>query len=145
MNTSRRQFLRLPVLAAALPSFSRFAVADSYPTRPVRILVGFPPGGTATIAARIIAQWLSDRLGQQFIVENRPGAGTNIATDSVVHAPPDGFTLLWGTQTNAINASVYAALNFNFIRDIQPVAGIIRVSTVMMVHPSVPAQTVPEF
>jgi tripartite-type tricarboxylate transporter receptor subunit TctC len=145
MKFPRRQLLQLAAGAAAVAAMSRLAWAQSYPARPVRIIVGFPAGTSSDITARLIGQWLSDRLGQQFIVEDRPGAGTNIAADAVAHAPPDGYTLLWVTQTNAINASVYAALNFNFIRDIQPVAGIIRVSTVMMVHPSVPAKTVPEF
>jgi tripartite-type tricarboxylate transporter receptor subunit TctC len=145
MKLPRRTFLHLAAGAAALPVLPRIAWAQTYPSRPVRIIVGFPAGTSSDITARLIGQWLSDRLGQQFIVENRPGAGTNIATDAVVHAAPDGYTLLWVTQTNAINASVYTALNFNFIRDIQPVASIIRVAAVMMVHPSVPAKTVPEF
>jgi tripartite-type tricarboxylate transporter receptor subunit TctC len=145
MKLPRRQLLHLVAGAAALPALSRFAWAQSYPTRPVRIIVGFPPGTSSDITARLIGQWLSERLGQQFIVENRPGAGTNIAADAVVHASPDGATLLWVTQTNAINATVYPALNFNFMRDIAPVASIVRVPCVMMVHPSVPAQTVPEF
>ena len=145
MKLPRRQLLQLAAGAAALPAVARFAFAQSYPTRPVRIIVGFPAGTSSDITARLIGQWLSERLGQQFIVENRPGAGTNIAADAVVHASPDGATLLWVTQTNAINATVYPALNFNFMRDIAPVASIIRVPCVMMVHPSVPAQTVPEF
>jgi tripartite-type tricarboxylate transporter receptor subunit TctC len=111
----------------------------------VRLIVGFPAGTSSDITARLISQWLSQRLGQQFIVENRTGAGTNIAADTVVHSPPDGYTLLWVTQTNAINASIYTKLNFNFVGDIRPVASIIRVPAVMMVHPSVPAKTVPEF
>ena len=111
----------------------------------LRIIVGFPAGTSSDITSRLIAQWLSERLGQQFIVENRTGAGTNIAADTVVHSPADGYTLLWITQTNAINATVYAKLDFNFIDDIQPVASIIHVPAVMMVHPSVPAKTVPEF
>ena len=141
----RRRFLHLAAGAAVLPAVSRIASADTYPTRPVRIVVGFPAGTSSDITARLIGQWLSERLGQQFIVENRPGAGTNIAADSVVHGSPDGYSLLWVTQTNAINATVYDNLNFNFIRDIQPVASILRVAAVMMVHPSVPAKTVPEF
>ncbi len=145
MKTPRRQFLFLIAGVAALAALSPNAWAQSYPTRPVRIIVGFPAGTSSDITARLIGQWLSERLGQQFIVENRPGAGTNIATDSVVHASPDGDTLLWITQTNAINATVYSKLNFNFIRDIQPVASILRVAAVMMVHPSLPAKTVPEF
>src|SRR5271170_2770879 len=149
MKFSRRKLLHLAVATAALPFVSRPALspawADKYPTRPVRIIVGFPPGTSSDITARLIGQWLSERLGQQFIVENRPGAGTNIAADSVVHGSPDGYSLLWVTQTNAINATIYDNLNFNFIRDIQPVASILRVAAVMMVHPSVPAKTVPEF
>jgi tripartite-type tricarboxylate transporter receptor subunit TctC len=143
VNIARRKFIvAVGGTAFAWPLAAR---AQTYPARPVRIIVGFPAGRTSGMADRLIGQWLADRLGQQCIVENRPGAGTNIATDSVVHASPDGYTLLWVTQTNAINATVYPALNFNFIRDIRPVASIIRVSAVMMVHPSVPAQTVPEF
>jgi tripartite-type tricarboxylate transporter receptor subunit TctC len=128
--------------AAALP---RAALAQSYPSRPVRIVVGFPAGTSSDITARLIAQWLSERLNQQFLVENRTGAGTNIAADAVVHAAADGYTLLWVTQTNAINATVYNNLNFNFIRDIAPVGAIIQVPAVVMVHPSVPAKTIPEF
>ena len=145
MKLPRRTLLLLAAGAAALPAMSRFAWAQSYPTRPARIIVGFPAGTSSDITSRLIAQWLSERLGQQFVVENRPGAGTNIAADTVVHAPADGYTLLWITQTNAINATAYAKLDFNFIDDIQPVAGIIHVPAVMMVHPSVPAKTVPEF
>src|SRR6202140_4592021 len=118
MKLPRRAFLHLAASAVALPAMSRIARAQTYPARPVRIIVGFPAGTSSDITARLIGQWLAARLGQQFIVENRPGAGTNIATDSVVHASPDGYTLLWVTQTNAINATVYPALNFNFIRDI---------------------------
>jgi tripartite-type tricarboxylate transporter receptor subunit TctC len=120
-------------------------LALDYPARPVRIIVGFPAGTSSDITARLIGQWLSERLGQQFIVENRPGAGTNIAAEAVVHATPDGYTLLWVTQTNTINATLYDRLNFNFIRDIQPVASILRVPAVMDVTPSFPAKTVPEF
>ncbi|HXQ83916.1 MAG TPA: tripartite tricarboxylate transporter substrate binding protein [Xanthobacteraceae bacterium] len=145
MKLPRRTILQLAAGAAALPALSRIAWAQSYPTRPVRIIVGFPAGTSSDITARLIGQWLSERLGQQFIVEDRPGAGTNIAADSVVHASPDGYSLLWVTQTNAINATVYGTLNFNFIRDIQPVASILRVAAVIMVHPSLPAKTVPEF
>ncbi len=145
MKLPRRRFLHLVAGAATLPVLSRIAWAQTYPTRPVRIIVGFPAGTSSDITARLIGQWLSERLGQQFIVENRPGAGTNIAADTVVHSPADGYTLLWITQTNAINASIYAKLNFNFVGDIQPVASIIHVPAVMMVHPSVPAKTVPEF
>ena len=141
LKLPRRSFLHLAAAAVVLPT----ARAQTYPARPVRIVVGFPAGTSSDITARLIGQWLSQRLNQQFIVENRTGAGTNIAAESVVHASPDGYSLLWVTQTNAINASVYSALNFNFMRDIEPVASILRVSAVMMVHPSVPAKTVPEF
>jgi tripartite-type tricarboxylate transporter receptor subunit TctC len=148
MNLSRQSFLRL--VAGILPMFSccapiGHALALDYPTRPVHIIVGFPAGTSSDITARLVAQRLSEQLGQQFVVENRTGAGTNVAADSVVHASADGYTLLWVTQTNAINATLYDALNFNFIRDIQPVAGILRVPAVMMVNPAVPANTVPEF
>ncbi len=145
MIFSRRQFLHLAAGAVALPGLSRIAWAQAYPTRPVRIVVGFPPGTSSDITARLIAEWLSQRLGQQVLVENRTGAGTNIAAEAVVQASPDGYSLLWVTQTNAINATLYESLNFNFIRDIAPVAGVIRVPTVMMINPSVPAKTVPEF
>jgi len=141
----RRQFLHLAAGVVALPALSRIAWAQAYPTRPVRIVVGFPPGTSSDITARLIAEWLSQRLGQQVLVENRTGAGTNIAAETVVQASPDGYSLLWVTQTNAINATLYESLNFNFIRDIAPVAGVIRVPTVMMINPSVPAKTVPEF
>jgi tripartite-type tricarboxylate transporter receptor subunit TctC len=142
---SRRRLLRLTAVAAAVPAMPTIASAQSYPTRPVRIVVGFPPGTSSDVTARLIGQWLGDELHQQFVVDNRPGAGTNIAADTVAHASPDGYTLLWVTQTNAINATLYTNLNFDFGRDIVPVAGIIRVPAVMMVHPSVPARTVPEF
>ena len=121
------------------------ALAQGYPARPVRIIVGFPPGGPTDIAARPIGQWLSERLGQQFVIENRPGAGSNIGTEAVVRSPPDGYTLLLAYSSNAINATLYDKLNFNFIRDIAPVAGISRETTVMVVHPSFPAKTVAEF
>jgi len=145
MRASRRQWLRLSVGAAALTVLAEDASALDYPERPARIIVGFPAGTSSDITARLIAQWLSQQLGQQFVVEDRPGAGTNIAADTVVHATPDGYTLLWVTQTNAINAALYDNLNFNFIRDIEPVASILRVPAVMMINPSVPAKTVPEF
>jgi tripartite-type tricarboxylate transporter receptor subunit TctC len=145
MNLPRRRFLHLAAGAAALPAVSRMAWAQAYPTRPVRIIVGFAPGGTADIVARLIAQWLSERLGQPFVVENRTGAATNIATEAVVRAPADGYTLLFVTTSNAINATLYEKLNFNFMRDIAPVAGVTRVPNVIVVNPSVPATTVPEF
>jgi tripartite-type tricarboxylate transporter receptor subunit TctC len=141
----RRNFLRLGAGAAALSVVSRIAQAQAYPSRPVRIIVGFAPGGVADITARLIGQWLSERLGQPFVIENRPGAGGNIGTEAVVRALPDGYALLLAGGWNAINATLYEKLNFNFIRDITAVAGIVRVPNVMVVHPSVPATTVPEF
>jgi tripartite-type tricarboxylate transporter receptor subunit TctC len=141
----RRQFLRLAAGAAALPAVSHIAWAQTYPTRPVRIVVGFPPGGGADITARLIGQWLSERLGQPFIIENRPGAGSNIATEAVVRAPADGYTLLLVGAFNAVNATLYDKLNFNFIRDIAPVATMYYVPNVMAVHPSFPAKTILEF
>jgi tripartite-type tricarboxylate transporter receptor subunit TctC len=144
MKLPRRNFLHLAAGAAALP-VSRVTWAQAYPSRPVRIVVGFPAGGPADISARLISQWLSDRLGQQFIVENRPGAGSNIGTEAVVRAPADGYTLLLITSTNAINTTLYDKLNFNFTRDIEPVASLLRTIYVMAVHPLVPAKTVPEF
>jgi tripartite-type tricarboxylate transporter receptor subunit TctC len=145
MKLPRRKFLRLVAGAAALPTVSRVARAQTYPARPVRIIVGFAPGGATDIMARLIGQWLSERLGQQFIIENRPGAGSNIGTEAVVNAPPDGYTLLVATSVNAINATLYDKLNFNFVRDIAPVASIHREPFVMEVNPSVPVNTVPEF
>jgi tripartite-type tricarboxylate transporter receptor subunit TctC len=145
MKLPRRKFLHLAAGAAALPVFSRVARAQAYPTRPVRILVGFTAGGAVDIAARVIGQWLSEQLRQQFIVENRPGASSNIATEAVIRAPADGYTLLQGSATNAINATLYEKLNFNFITDITPIAGVIRFPNVMEVSPSFPARTVPEF
>ena len=145
MRLPRRKFLHLAASAAALPAASRFAWAQAYPTRPVRLIVGFAAGGTTDITARLVGQWLSDRLGQQFLIENRTGAATNIATEAVVRAPADGYTLLVVTASNAINATLYDKLNFNFMRDIAPVAGIIRYPLVMQVNPSFPGKTVPEF
>ncbi len=145
MQLPRRRFLELTAAIAAASTLTRLAFAQAYPSRPVRIIVGFPAGTSSDITARLIGQWLSEQLHQQFIIEDRPGAGTNIAADAVVHAAPDGYTLLWVTQTNAINASIYTNLNFNFMRDIAPVAGVIRVPAVVMLHPSVPAKTIPEF
>ena len=139
MIFARRQFLRLAAGSAVACALARFAVALDYPIRPVHLIVGFPPGGAADITARLIAQWLSERLGQQFIVENRPGAGTNIGTEAVVRAPADGYTLLMVGSYNATNAAFYDKLNFNFIRDIAPVASIIVVPNLMVVNPSVPA------
>ena len=144
MTLPRRRFLRLAAAAATLPVSSRFGWAQSYPTRPVRIVVGFAAGVGVDILARLIGQWLSERLGQPFIIENRPGAGTNIGTEVVVKAPPDGYTLLLVNSANAINVTFYEKLNFNFIRDIVPVAGIMRQPIVMLVNPSVLARSVPE-
>jgi len=145
MKFPRRQFLHLAAGAAALPAFTHVAVAQAYPTRPVRLVAPFAAGGGSDITARLIGQWLSERLGQSFIIENRPGAGGNIGTEAVVKARPDGYTLLLVGAFNAVNATVYDKLNFNFIRDIAPVAGIIVVPNVMVVNLSVPATTVPEF
>jgi tripartite-type tricarboxylate transporter receptor subunit TctC len=145
MNLTRRRFLHLAAGATALPAVSRFAWAQGYPMRPVRLVVGLAAGGGADIMARLMGQWLSERLGQQFVIENRPGAGTNIATEVVVRAPSDGYTLLLVNAPAAINATLYEKLNFNIIRDIAPVASISRVPNVMVVHPSFPAKTVPEF
>ncbi|HEY1473749.1 MAG TPA: tripartite tricarboxylate transporter substrate binding protein, partial [Pseudolabrys sp.] len=145
MKLPRRKFLHLTAGAAALPAASRIARAQAYPTRPVRIIVGQAAGSGSDIAARLLGQRLSERLGQPFVVENRPGAGGNIATEAVVRALPDGYTLLLAVAANAINATLYDKLNYNFIRDIAPVAGIFRVPQVMEVNPSIPAKTVPEF
>jgi len=145
MKLPRRRFLHLAAGAAALPAVSGFAWAQAYPSRPVRWIVGFAPGGGNDIVARLMGQWLSERLGQPFIIDNRPGGGTNIATEAVVRAPADGYTLLMVGTTQAINATIYDKLNFNFIRDIAPVASIDRDALVMAVNPSVPARTVPEF
>jgi tripartite-type tricarboxylate transporter receptor subunit TctC len=145
MKLPRRQFLHLAAGAAVLPAVSRFAWAQAYPARPVRIVVGFVAGSAGDILARLIGQWLSDRLGQAFIIENRPGAGSNIATEAVVRAPADGYTLLMLSPSSAINATLYDNLKFNFIRDIAPVASIVNQPQLMLVHPSVPARTVPEF
>jgi tripartite-type tricarboxylate transporter receptor subunit TctC len=145
MKLPRRKFLHLAAGAASLPVMSRIARAQAYPSRPVHIVVGFPPGGSVDITARLIGQWLSERLGQPFVVENRPGAGTNVGTEAVVRASGDGYTLLLASQTNAVNATLYDKLNYSFIRDIAPVAGISREPNVMVVNPSFPAKTVPEF
>ncbi len=145
LKLPRRKFLHLAAGAAALPAVSRMAWAQTYPTRPVRIIVPFPPGGPNDILTRLVGQWLSERLGEPFVIENRPGAAANIATEAVVRASPDGYTLLNASTPNAINATLYKKLNFNFMRDIAPVATISRTTFVMVVHPSVPAKTVPEF
>jgi len=145
MKLPRRNFLHLAAGAAALPVVSRVARAQAYPSRPVRVIVGFTAGSASDIVARLMGQWLSERLGQQFLVENRPGAGTNIGTEAVVRSPADGYTLLLVNSSNAINATLYDKLSFVFLRDIVPVAGILRAPLVLVVHPSFPAKTVPEF
>jgi tripartite-type tricarboxylate transporter receptor subunit TctC len=141
----RRKFLRLAAGAAVLPAVSGTAAGETYPTRPVRLVVGFPAGGTPDFLARLIGKWLSERLGQSFVIENRPGAATNIATRLVVRSPPDGYTLLLVAAPNVINATLYPKLDFNFVRDIAPVATIGRPTIIMLVTPSFPANTVPEF
>jgi len=145
MKLPRRQFLQLAAGAAAMPAVSRIARAQAYPTRPARIIAPTAPGGAPDIIARLIGPWLSQRLGQQFVVENRPGSGNNIGTEAVVRAAPDGYTLLVVSSSNTINATLYDKLNFVFLRDIAAVAGIISLPFVMVVNPSVPAKTVPEF
>jgi tripartite-type tricarboxylate transporter receptor subunit TctC len=145
MKLLRRQFLHLAAGAATLTVPWRFALAQTYPSRPVRIIVGYPAGGPSDILARLMGQWLSERLGQPFVIENRPGASSNLAAEAVVRASADGYTLLMVSAANAINATLYADLHFNFIRDIAPVASIIRSANVMEVNPSFPAKTVPEF
>jgi tripartite-type tricarboxylate transporter receptor subunit TctC len=145
MMLQRRRFLQMAAGAAVLPGLSRIAMAQSYPTRPVRLVAGFPPGGAVDMVARLMGQWLSERLGTPFVIENRAGAGGNIAAEAVVRASPDGYTLLMVNVANAINATLYDKLSFNIIRDIAPVASIMRAPGVMVVTPSVPAKTVPEF
>ena len=144
MKLPRRTFLHLAAGAAALPAASRIAWAQAYPSRPVRLLVGFPPGSTADILARLVGQSLSERLGRPFIIENWPGAGSNIATEAVVRASPDGYTLLFVTSPNAVNATFYEKLNFNFIRDIAPVSSVGRGPLVMVVNPAFPVVTIPD-
>jgi tripartite-type tricarboxylate transporter receptor subunit TctC len=145
MRLPRRNFLRFAAGAAALPALSRLAFAQAYPSRPVRIVAGFPPGGAVDFHARLIGQLLSERLGQQFVVENRPGAGGNLGTEAVVRAAPDGYTLLLTAIPDSINATLYDKLNFNFLRDIAPVAGIIRGPQIFVLNPALSARTVPEF
>jgi tripartite-type tricarboxylate transporter receptor subunit TctC len=145
MKLPRRIFLHLAAGAAMLPAAFRIAKAQGYPSRPVRIIVGYAPAGAGDISMRLMGQWLSERLAQQFIIENRPGAGTNIATEAVARAAQDGYTLLMSSAANAINATLYDRLNFNFIRNLTPIAGIMRVPHVIVVHPSFPAKTLPEF
>jgi len=144
MKFARRQFLQLAAGAAVLPSVSNFARAETWPARPIRLIIGYTPGGSADLTARLMGQWLSERLGQPFVIENRPGGGTNIATEAVVRAAPDGYTLLLVAPANAINATLYEKLNFNFLRDIEPIAGIIRFPNVVAVNPQVPVNTIPE-
>ena len=143
-RSSRRAFLHLAASAVALPAISRGAWAQAYPSRPVRLIIGYTPGGSADITARLTGQWLSERLGQSVVVESRPGGGTNIATEAVVRAAPDGYTLLLVAPANAINATLYDKLGFDFLRDIVPVAGIIRFPNVVDVHPSLPIRSIPE-
>src|SRR6185369_8404247 len=145
MRFPRRRFLHLAGVVAALPALARSATAQAYPSRPVRLVVGFPAGGPNDTLGRLMAQWLSDRLGQPFVVENRPGGSGNIATAAVVRAPADGYTLLLVGPANAIGASLYPNLGFNFLRDIAPVAGITREPLVMVVHPSVPVTSIAQF
>jgi tripartite-type tricarboxylate transporter receptor subunit TctC len=144
MKLSRRSFLHLATGATALPALTRIARAQPYPSRPVHIILGFPPGGSSDVIGRLMAQWLSERLGQPFVFDNRPGAGSNIGTETVARASPDGYTLLWATSANAINATLYSNLNFDFIHSFAPVASVFRVPNVLEVNPSVPVKTVPE-
>jgi tripartite-type tricarboxylate transporter receptor subunit TctC len=141
----RRQFLHLAAGTAVLPTFPHLAGAQAYPIRPVRVIVPFAPAGSSDITARLLGTWLSERIGQQFVIENRPGAASNIGTEAVVRAPPDGYTLLLASAPAAINATLYDKLNFNFVRDIAPIASIVRVPLVIAINPSVPAKTLPEF
>jgi tripartite-type tricarboxylate transporter receptor subunit TctC len=144
MKIRRRSFFRLTAGAAALPALPRFARAETYPSRPIHLIIGYPPGGSADMTARLFGQWLSERLGQQFVVESRPGAGTNIATEAVIRAPADGYTLLLAAPANATNPALFAKLNFDFIRDSTPVAGLIRFPDVVVVNLSLPIHTIPE-
>jgi tripartite-type tricarboxylate transporter receptor subunit TctC len=144
MTPPRRRLLQLAAGAAVLPAVSRIARAQAYPSRPLRLIIGYPPGGSADITARLTGQWLSERLGQPVVIESRPGAATNLATEAVVRAAPDGYTLLLVAPANAINATLYDKLTFNFLRDIEPVAGIIRFPNVVVVNPSLPIKTIPE-
>jgi len=144
MRIQRRQFLQLAAAAGALPFTSRIASAQAYPARPVRLVIGYTPGGSADLTARLMGQWLSEKLGQSFVIENRPGGGTNIATEAVVRSAPDGYTLMLVAPANAINATLYEKLNFDFLRDMEPVAGIIRFPNVVVVNPSLPINSIPE-
>jgi tripartite-type tricarboxylate transporter receptor subunit TctC len=143
MKLARRKFLAMGI--AALPAVSRVAWAQSYPTRPIRLVIGFPAGSATDIIGRLVAHWLAERLGQPVVIDNRPGAGSNIATEAVAKAAPDGYTLLLGGTANAVNATLYSKLNFNFVRDIAPIATLLRQPSIMVANPSVPAKTVPEF
>ena len=144
MKFPRRQFLHLAAGAALLPAVSRTASAQAYPTRPIRLIIGYTPGGSADLTARLMGQWLSERLGQSFVIENRPGGGTNIATEAALRAAPDGYSLLLVAPANAINATLYSKLNFNFLQEMVPIAGIIRFPNVVVVNPEVPVKTIPE-
>ena len=145
MTLSRRRFLRAAAGVPPIAAFPRLALAQAYPTRPLRLIIGYPPGGSASVTAHLVTEWLAQRLGASFVVESRPGAATNIATEAVVRAPADGYTLLLVAPANAINATLYEKLNYNFLRDIAPVAPLIRFPDVMVVNLAVPATTVPEF
>jgi tripartite-type tricarboxylate transporter receptor subunit TctC len=145
MKSSRRSVLHLAAGAAVVPALPRIARAQPYPSRPVHIVLGFPAGGSSDVIGRLMAQWLSEKLGQPFVFDNRPGAGSNIGTEIVARAAPDGYTLLWATSANSINATLYKNLGFDFIQSFAPVAGVFRVPNILEVHPSVPVETVPEF
>jgi len=144
MKLSRRHFLRSAAAASALASSSRLARAQAYPARQVRLVIGYTPGGSADLTGRLIGQWLSEKLGQSFIIENRPGGGTNIATEAVLRAAPDGYTLLLVAPANAINATLYEKLNFDFVKEVEPIAALIRFPNVVVVHPSLPVKSIPE-
>ena len=144
MKFQRRQFLQLVAGAAAVPATSRIARAQAYPARPVRLVIGYTPGGSADLTARLMGQWLSEKLGQSFVIENRPGGGTNIATEQALRATPDGYTLLLVAPANAINATLYDKLPFDFMKEMEPIAGIIRFPNVVVVHPSLPIKSIPE-
>ena len=144
MKSSRRRFLQLASGAIALSASPRLARAQAWPNRPVRLIIGYTPGGSADLTARLMGQWLSEKLGQSFFIQNRPGGGTNIATEAVLRAPPDGYTLLLVAPANAINATLYDKLNFDFIKESEPIAGLIRFPNVVVVNPSLPVKTIPD-
>jgi len=144
MKFPRRKFLQITAAMAALPALPRVARAQTYPSRPVHFIIGYPPGGSADLTARMVGEWLSERLGQQFVIESRPGGGTNLATEAVVRAPPDGYTILLAAPANATNAALFEKLNFDFLRDIEPVGGLIRFPDVVELNPSVPVRSIPE-